>query len=106
MKYILNVLIKVAIACLIVLAVWFIGNYMYLLPDRESVAAANSVAERYMQPQTTEGFSAVASGKQPAFPFEKHTFDIRDGERTVAEVQLSNFFGLGWQESSFSRAVP
>ena len=82
---------------------------MQLLPEQEAVAAASSVADRYMQPETGEGFLAITSGEQPVaiYPFgEAHSFDINDGELTVAKVQINNFLGLGWQFYSFSRVDP
>ncbi|QDT11008.1 hypothetical protein K239x_30010 [Planctomycetes bacterium K23_9] len=109
MKRIRNIFVKTALACSLVAAVWFVGNYMRLLAEQEPVAAASSVAGRYMQPAAGEGFLAIASGEQPVpiFPFgEAHSFDIHDGELTVAKVQLNNFLGLGWQFYSFSRADP
>ena len=109
MKRILNVFVKIFLVSLVVAATWFIGNYMQVLPEQESVAAASSVADQYLQPENGEGFLAIASAEQPTpnYPFgEVHTFDIQDGEQTVAEVQLNNFFGLGWQFHSFSRVAP
>ena len=82
---------------------------MYVLPERESFAAASSVADQYIQPAAGKEFLATASVEQPipSYPFgEVHTFDIHDGELTVAKVQLNNFLGLGWQFHSFSRAEP
>ena len=109
MKRIRNIFVKIFLVSLAVAATWFVGNYMFVLPEKESVAAASSVADQYMQPENGEGFLAIASGQQPTpnYPFgEVHTFDIRDGELTVAKVQLNNFLGLGWQFHSFSRADP
>ena len=109
MKRIRNIFVKIFLVCLVVAATWFVGNYMRVLPEQESVAAASSVADQYIQPENGEGFLAIASGEQPTsnYPFgEVHTFNIHDGEQTVAKVQLNNFLGLGWQFHSFSRAEP
>ena len=109
MKQVRNIFVKIILFSLVVAATLFIGNYMQVLPEQESVAAASSVADQYMQPEKGKELSATASGEQPKpiYPFgEVHTFDIHDGEQTVAKVQLNNFFGLGWQFHSFSRAAP
>ena len=109
MKRIRNILVKIFLVTLTGAAIWFAGNYMQVLPEHESVAAASSVADQYIQPENGEELSAIASGEQPMhnYPFgEIHTFDIRDGELTVAKVQLNNFLGLGWQFHSFIRAEP
>ena len=92
MNHIRSILFKTASLCSVVVVAWLLGNYMCLLPAQESVTAASSVAERYMRPKTTERFLAIASGKQPVYPFDEiHTFDIRDGDRAVAKVQLYSF---------------
>ena len=107
MKRIRNIFVKIFFVSLVIAATWFIGNYMQVLPEQESVAAASSVADQYIQPENGAGLLATASGEQPTpiYPFgEVHTFDIHDGEQTVAKVQLNNFLGLGWQFHSFSRA--
>ena len=106
MKRIRSTIVKVAFACSIVAAFWFVGNYMHVLPEQESAAAACSVADKYMQPKVGEEFLAIESGEQPMsnYPYgEVHTFEIHDGELIVAKVQLNNFLGLGWQFHSFSR---
>ena len=88
-------------------AMWFIGNYRCLLPERDPLAAASFSANRYMQPENGESFSAVVTATNPVYPLgELHTFDIYDGESMVAKVQLLSFLGLGWQERSFSRIAP
>lgn len=103
MKRIRRAIAKIVPLCLIVGAVWFVGNYMCLLPEQDSVAAASFVANRYMQPDEGETFLAVASARNRIYPLgELQTFEIHDGELTVARVRLNDFLGLGWH----SRRLP
>lgn len=104
--------IRYAVASLVVCitglaAIWFMGSYQSMLPERDPFAAASFVANRYMQPEIGESFSAVVTATNPNNPLGAlHTFEIYDGESMVAKVQLISFMGLGWQEGSFERFAP
>ena len=101
MKQLSKSLATIFALALIVLVVWFVGNYMALLPEKYPLLAASSVAGRHLQRESVEKPKAVSSGNRPVFPFGAiHSFDIRENDKVVAKVELYDFVGLGWQEES------
>jgi len=88
-----NVVALMVIAC----TVWVIGNHMQIVsPSPEK--AAIKIAQKY-ETRPAGDYLALTDGGAGR---ERTYFIARDGS-LIAQVTISDFLGLGWQEHSYER---